>query len=482
MPKVCFLIPASPTPGFLSQIAAFDLAIRRLDWKEWRPDILVCFGEEIALGTYQSYASWRRHMPNVTVVFAPPAGDNQYYYTQIDGLFRWAPRDADVLVRADADMLPVANLVGILDYILKRSAIAGTIAHIRFPSANGVSNRDAWLAITESFGVPPLALDYSYSLQSADVPEPERAAPFYLNDGFAFFARDYFEQFVPRYLQFRSQLMDRLAMPYYAGQIALALAAAEVPLPRIALPLRYNFPNDEYAAFNYPEEMENAAAIHYLRTVEFDRQKIFQSEGAYKAFMAAELNKPNSLFRDRVQRLFGKDYPFRRSEDQTKARAIPPESDLPAPGRVGFVNPPLQAERELLERHAKTGALEPLMKAKQSLVGKLGIEEGFARYREMLRLPETVQLHKRSLVGQGEYARAHGEVFVETFEGGRPFHIKAMEVLGEGRCPAFSGVSRATHVALLRQAHVRGNSSLIEVGRHALLEFDTGEPDLFDCE
>lgn len=489
MPKVCFLIPASPTPGFLSQIAAFDLALRRLTWQRWQPSILACFGEEVGEEHRKDFARWRDAMPNVAAVFCPPSAENTYYYDQIDGLLRWAPRDADVLVRADADTLPVGCLEGVLDFVADNSAIAGTIAHYRFPSAEGVSNRDAWLAVSEGFASAPLRFDYSYSLADPRLSADERATPFYLNDGFVFVARNYFERFAPLFLDIRPRLMNRLQVPYFAGQIALALAVATIPLPAFAAPLRYNFPNDAVAAARYPEELENAAVFHYLRTDEFDRQKIFLSTDEYARFLAAPLNRPNAGFRDGVVKLFGTDYPFAavetgsgKAHDTVAPRTAevdvwqPVTPSRPAAGDL------LAAEREMMARYTKFHALEPMMKAKQSLVAKLGIDAAFTAFSKMMDLSDTVRINRRSLAGQADYARQFGETIVETHPGGTPFRIAPSKIVGQGTCAEFRGISRATHLSCIRDAYLRGGSALIETGRHALLDFYDRELDWFDCE
>ena len=103
------------------------------------------------------------------------------------------------------------------------------------------------------------------------------------------FAREYFDRFAPLYLETRPRVADRLVNPYYAGQIALALSAARIPLPSVALPLRFNFPNLPVAAERYPEELENAVVFHYLREDQFDRQKIFRWRETYSVFLARPL-------------------------------------------------------------------------------------------------------------------------------------------------------------------------------------------------
>ena len=88
----------------------------------------------------------------------PRAAQDGAYDGQIDELYRAAPVDADVLVRADADVLPVANLEPLLDFVLERSAIAGVTGHYRFPAPLGIGNREAWDAVAEGSSTSRCAL------------------------------------------------------------------------------------------------------------------------------------------------------------------------------------------------------------------------------------------------------------------------------------------------------------------------------------
>lgn len=473
MRKVAFLIAASPNAAFFSQLAAFSQALRRLEWQRWSPSLLVCFGEGLDGETAALYARWRRLFPDAAIVFAPENVPNQHYHKQMDGLFRWAPKDADVLVRVDADTLPIDTLEPMLDLVLERSAIAGTVAHYRFPSKPGVSNRAAWLSAAEGLIEQPFRFDYVYTLASTELPLEERETPFYLNDGCVFFARDYFEQFAPLYLELRPQLMQRLWTPWFAGQAALALAVARIPLPAIALPLRYNFPNDEIAARRYPEELENVKVVHYLRTTEIDREAIFQSAEQYQAFLTRKLNVANTKFRNAVRSVFGDDYPF---------AAEPPPLVTAAVAEVAQPQePPPVWESEVINAELKRNTPAALMNVKRLLVSKLGQTEAFAKYRQLAALPMDLDLSHKSLMGQADYAKRHAAEFVVTHPGGKPFRVPPIPIIGEGRCREVVSVSRQTHVACIEGAVVRGRSEIIEVDHHALLDFHDEELDWFDC-
>jgi hypothetical protein len=247
------------------------------------------------------------------MVFAPELQSEKipFFYAQIDGLFRWAPSDADVFLRADADTLPIGDFEDVLDYVVETRSIAGVMAHCPFPPSPGMTSREAWLRAADGLISEPLNFRQAYSLTGADVPEENRLAPFYVNDGAVFIPKALFSDFAKRFLNLRPRLMNRLAAPYYSGQIALSLAVAEMHAPTCALPMRYNFPNDEVAAERFPEELEHVKIFHYLRTHDFDRQCIFADENNYRRFLNAALTGVNKVFQEHVRKIIGPNLPYR---------------------------------------------------------------------------------------------------------------------------------------------------------------------------
>lgn len=309
MSKVCFLIPASPNSEFFSQIAAFRTALSRLPWTRWEPSITVCLGEGLDVAALQR---WQPHLRDVALTLVPTSITERdtFYYGQIDSLYRWAPRDADVLVRMDADTLPVGDLEDVLDLVASTTSIAGVMTHFPFPRTPGLNARQSWQHVSKGLIDHPLDFRLSYSLVGPEAHPDDRQSPFYVNDGVVFFAREVFEEFSSHYLAIRPRLMDRLASPYFAGQVALTLAATQMCATTIALPMRYNFPNDASATKRFPEELEEVRMFHYLRTDTFDRQEIFRDPAGYARFMEMPMTGANEVFRQHVLHLLGKVYPF----------------------------------------------------------------------------------------------------------------------------------------------------------------------------
>ncbi len=478
--KVTFLVPASATPGFLSQIAALQLALRRLPWTRWQADIVVCFGGRPGLEATFQLSRWLPYLADVTMVFPRERATDGDYDGQIDELYRAAPADADVLVRADADVLPVANLEPLLDFVLERSAIAGVTAHYRFPAPPGVGNREAWDAVAEGFLAEPLRFEHSYALVTPDVSQEEQACPFYLNDGFVAVRTRVLRSVraaLPRHASAprgppRQPVLrgaDRAgslgcANPAAVGRSPVALQLPERSRCRRAVPggagKRRRLPLPPRGPVRPAADLPLARDVFGLsRPAAPPCERPLPRFGAHALRRGVPVRPPTRAARR------ARDEP-RPEKEQTQTAA----------------SASLTAEQALLGRFRETGALEPLMKAKQSLVARFGVEDGWRRYKELLGLPPTARIRYATLAGQGEYARRHGTRFVETFAGGAPFRVEALPVLDGATSPATVSRARSTHLARLEDVFVREASAAIVTDHHALLDFEDAELDMFDCE
>jgi hypothetical protein len=308
MPRVAILIAASPTRSFYSQVAVLNRSLQQLAWSRWQPTVHMYVGGE---HDADAFAEWLPHLRDVEISRVSDArfardGD----WAQSDDAFRFAPRDADVLVAMDADTLAVSNLESLLDTVLETGAIAGVVAHYPFPLLPGVSPREAWDHVGHGLIDTPLDFGFSYTLLEPDVPAEQRLTPFYLNFGVVFFPRATFDDVVCRYLTIRPRLMDRMAHPDFSGQVALTLAIAAARVATRALPIRFNFPNDPQAEALYPDDLAQVAVFHYLRTNNFDRHRIFASAGEYADFLALPLTGVNRAFQQSIRTIVGTDFPF----------------------------------------------------------------------------------------------------------------------------------------------------------------------------
>jgi len=315
--RVAFLIAASPTDAFYSQIAALSAGLRRLAWSRWRPTVHVFVGGD---RRSDPISWWRPHLKDVDIVWTSEArfaseGD----WAQSDDAIRLAPRDADVLVALDADTFPITGFESMLDRVHETAAVAGVIAH--YPTLldpgpqtgkSRESLREAWTRLARGLTDVPLDFAYALTLGAPEQPPEHRLTPFYLNFGVVAFPRAAFDLVAPRYLAFRPQVMARMRDGDFSGQVALSLAIADSRVRTWALPMRYNFPNDPVAETMYPAELDEITIVHYLRTSEFDRHRLFTTPDAYAAFLELPLSGANRRFREAIVQTLGTRYPFPR--------------------------------------------------------------------------------------------------------------------------------------------------------------------------
>ena len=323
MRKVAILIAASPTAAFYSQVAALSRRLRAFRWSHWEPSVHVYVGGD---RERDPYGEWRPYLRDVEIAWTSEsrfarAGD----WAQSDDAFRFAPRDADVLVAMDADTFPITSPEPLLDRVYDSNAVAGVIAHYppildfvfdqttyRFSARSDQSIRATWARLSDGLVTAPLDFAYSHTLMDPQCSPQQRLTPFYLNFGMVLFPRVAFDQIAPRYLALRALVAQRMSSPDFSGQVALTLAIADTGVRTWALPMRYNFPNDLRAEQLYPEELKQVAIVHYLRTTLFDRHDIFASPDAYASFLRLELSGANQVFRDAVEATLGTVYPFSR--------------------------------------------------------------------------------------------------------------------------------------------------------------------------
>lgn len=255
----------------------------------------------------EAYAEWRPRLQDVDIVWSSERRfQHEGDWAQCDEVMRLAPRDADVILMLDADVLPVANLEDLLDRVAENDCIAGVIAHYPFP---GASSRDGWEQIAAGLIHVPLDFRFEYSLTSQSERE-SATTPFYVNFGFVAFSRSAYARIVLPYLALRPEVEERLENSFFSAQVTLTLAIAATGVRTWALPMRYNFPNDAHAEELYPRELEQVVAFHYLRTDQFDRHTIFTTAESYSQFLSLPLRGVNEAFRTAVETMFGVGYPF----------------------------------------------------------------------------------------------------------------------------------------------------------------------------
>ena len=254
---------------------------------------------------------WVPHFNRITTHYVDPA---RYvvdgYFAQIDQRWSNIEREYDIVVFADADTMVLRRFDELVERLLDEPAVAGTIAHYPLPHRPGENPAEIWQSLALEFVGQRVELGYSHTLVAETQPVSKRQCPFYVNFGFVCVSGQLLRTLRDAYLPLRSAVAGKLAKPYFAGQVALTLAAYAKRLPRIALDLKYNFPNDPVAEAMHHSSLIDMRVIHYLRTRHFDRQRIFGSRRSFDEFLDLPLRGSEQVFQDHVRQLTDSAYPF----------------------------------------------------------------------------------------------------------------------------------------------------------------------------
>lgn len=302
--KLEFLIPASPTPAFFSQVAMFRLALDRLGGPYAGARVVCVFGDaEVCMVP----APWDIWMEREDIQWVPIADfERDGYLAQVYRRFDLLDTSADLAVLCDADVLPVRPFGSEVLSLIDEQAVGGVIAHSHFPWAKRTgTGAEDWPIFSQRIFGRSVETPFRYTLSKTAT----WGCPFYINFGFLVAPPQVLRRAYAEVIRLRGPVREMLDN-YFEAQVAFALATSAAGLPVRALPMRYNFPNDPVADKIYPDELRQVSMMHYLRLAHFNRQEIFASADAFDLFLTLELDGSNRVFQDAVRSISGGTYPF----------------------------------------------------------------------------------------------------------------------------------------------------------------------------
>ncbi len=303
--RIALAIPGEINDGFLSQIAAFRLALRRLPPPYGEARILAFLGAKSA--TEQVPERWCTALQDVDIRIVT-RDPTEGYVPQARARFGIDEPGLDYVFLCDADTLPLGPFDKALSKLLRGAPVVGVVAHGPPPHFR----HSDWNALANELTGTPLTFPHRYTIWRPKNPGMAEAirAPFYLNHGIVGFRADALRIFHEPYLALRAAVEARVDPPAFAGQMALTLTLHHLGLKGAALPMRFNFPNDDRALALYPKEARDVRLLHVLREARFQRATLFADPGAFATFMSARPEGADALVYDALMRLTCGEYPF----------------------------------------------------------------------------------------------------------------------------------------------------------------------------
>jgi hypothetical protein len=185
--------------------------------------------------------------------------------------------DADTLIRRPLDQL--------IECVWRDRVLAGIIAPTT-PLPHGKLDHPDWSSLFSLCGLAAPRLAYEHTGWGCLFSDPRyRYCPAYFNYG------------VIAAPAAMISAIGRVSGPYltrlrevmesgFDAQIALSMAIAQLGLPTLALPLRYNMPNHPMLEELYPKEIEHAIILHLLGEDYLPRRETFASLSSLESFLA----------------------------------------------------------------------------------------------------------------------------------------------------------------------------------------------------
>jgi hypothetical protein len=314
--KIDFIIPGEPNDGFLSQIAFFQKALETTFTRPSQARLVCYLGSREGVNVVPE--RWAGHLKNVDVRFVDPvAVQKEGYLVQARARFEHAQQtDAHICILCDADTVPVGALDAVLKALAEGAPVAGVIAHLPPPRLFTPEVPD-FETLGKVVNGRRLQTPFKYTLLGYPAENNNQRqvrlpmAPFYLNHGFVAFRQDALRDFSPAFMKMRATLMSDFGMGDFAGQVAVPLTLQQLGWGGVALPMRYNYPNDVRAVQFQKGEERAIMFLHYLRERHFKRSSVLASKSDYLDFMQKPLNDIDQITQAAFRAVAGgKEYPF----------------------------------------------------------------------------------------------------------------------------------------------------------------------------
>jgi hypothetical protein len=299
-------IPISPTRHFFTMLHYFAASLRLNGGAVAGSRIVVTVGEDCEPYDLDAQAPWARRYHLEWRWLERGLFRRHSYYATANERFRYAYL-APAVMLADADTFVAGELGGLVNRCLREQAFAGVIAHVPpFEADDSLSPGVHWQRLYQALGLAVPAFVHEHTGFGVMRTNPEsRYCPPYFNLGMLVAPAPLMNQ-IGELLYADMEAVDQVYPTPFKCQIALTLSLAQLDAKAVALPMRYNFANDDRLAGRYPGELTHVRLFHYLRRHigPFDKTRDFGDYPAVDAFLArTDLDGVNRVMQEALRRV-----------------------------------------------------------------------------------------------------------------------------------------------------------------------------------
>lgn len=295
MKKLHIHIPLVPNEKTLSQLAFYSYSLKVFEGSKYLPSLKAFLAGPIQPALVEK---WGAHLQGVEFV---EKGDGELEH--LDKAFFEISEDADLVAFSRSQGFFVKVPEEVLEEAEKSEGIAGVVAFAPFPS-KFANPKKAWDKVFEALEIEQPAYDFNYTHR------PKVKIPYYLNMGLVIASGGLMRRLASDYKYLVEKLKNHLPEPHYSYQIGLTALLAKHKAAQIALPLEYNFPNDDIPAATRDFNSEKLSFCHYLREKSYDNQAVMMSAEGFYDLLLGDLFRSDVVLQEGLKKVSGGLWPF----------------------------------------------------------------------------------------------------------------------------------------------------------------------------
>jgi hypothetical protein len=296
-------VPISPTPSFLYQVRCLTHSLRRYGGAYRDAPVVVTVGaDEVDIGLAGRMPWLAKSGIELRWVSAEEFAALGIFATAAARLKH--DYRADVVLCLDADTLIRRPLDALIKRVYRDRVLAGVIAHTT-PLRDGRLSEPDWAQLFSLCGLAEPRLEHEHTGWGYFFADPRyRYCPAYFNYGAIAAPAEMLTRIAPVVQRHLVRLREVMAC-FFDAQLALAMAIAELEIPVLPLPMRYNMTNNPLIEALYHREIDHAVVLHYLSEQHFRRRETFASLASLEAFLGrSDLRVVSQMAQELIRSIF----------------------------------------------------------------------------------------------------------------------------------------------------------------------------------
>lgn len=290
-------IPLLSTEKTLSQLAFYNYSLKAFEESKLKPTLKVFLNKPIQSDLMDK---WGSALKGIQFLDCGEAGK----FGHLDAAFFDIAAEADVIAFSRSQGFFTSAPDAVAEEVLAKNGIAGVVAFAPFPS-KFANPQKAWDKIFEALSIDKPAYDYNYTHR------PKVKIPYYLNMGLVWASASMLREMSTKYQSYTDAVKPLLLDPFYSYQVGLSTLIAHHGIAHLALPLQFNYPNDDIPLATRDFDQRKLSFCHYFRDKAYNNESLLLNQETFYDFIyKAGLYRSDKVIQDAMKAVSEGIYPF----------------------------------------------------------------------------------------------------------------------------------------------------------------------------